>query len=100
MTTNLMNEADRATRRVAIERAIAAYPDVDETEIRDVLHYFKREASALDRATIASNNDIAPQYRRLCDEHYIDRLKPAEIAGTVALAILLICGVAAAILLY
>lgn len=94
MTTGHLQQADPATRRAAIERIIASYPAVGEAEVQDVLHYFKREASALDRGTIASNSDIERQYRQLCDDHYIDRLKPWETAGTVALAMILLGGVA------
>ena len=91
---------DRAVRRAAIERAIAGYPNIGDNELQDVLHYFRREASALERATIASNDAVYFQYRQLCRDHYLERLKPLEIAIATASAIALIGSFVALSLLY
>ena len=92
--------ADRTVRRSAIERAIAHYPNIPENELQDVLHYFRREATALERATIASNDAVYFQYRKLCSDHYLERLKPWEIAIATTSAIALIGALVALSLLY
>lgn len=89
MTTTTLNNSE-AARRVAIERVIALYPDISLEELQDVLRYVRRECSALDRATIASNTDISFQYQQLCKDHYIDRLKPAETAIAIISSLALI----------
>ncbi len=48
------------------------------------MRYISKEASALDRASIASNPDVQEQYRQLCHDHHLDRLRPFEIALVVA----------------
>lgn len=100
MKTKDNGTADRAMRRAAIERAIAGYPDIPENELQDVLHYFRREASALERATIASNDAVFLQYRQLCSDHYLERLKPVEIAIAATSATALIGALLALSLLY
>jgi hypothetical protein len=100
MTTKDLHVTDQAARRTAIERIIASYPDISDDNLQDVLRYFKGEASALDRATIASNSHIARQYRQLCHDHYIDRLSPVETAIAVASATALIAGLVALSLLF
>ncbi|MET0587657.1 MAG: hypothetical protein ABWZ75_03965 [Novosphingobium sp.] len=92
--------ADRTVRRSAIERAIAHYPNIPDNELQDVLHYFRREASALERATIASNDAVYSQYRQLCTDHYLERLRPFEIAIAVTSATALIGAFVALTLLY
>lgn len=100
MTTNTLNTSEQALRRNAIERIIAPYPDISDENLAEVLHYFRSECSALDRATIASNNGVAHQYRKLCEDHYIDRLKPAETAIAITAGIALVIGFAALFLLF
>jgi len=99
MTTDTLNTPQQA-RRLAIERIIAPYPDISDEKLQDVLHYFRRECSALDRATIASNNAVAHQYRQLCEDHHIDRLKPAETAIAIVAGLVLMAGFVALFLLF
>lgn len=100
MTTNDLNNSEQVLRRIAIERIIALYPDISDEELHEVLHYFRRECSALDRATIASNNEVARQYRKFCEDHHIDRLKPAESAIAITAGIALVVGFAVLFLLF
>lgn len=100
MKTKDYETADRVMRRAAIERTIAGYPNIPENELQDILHYFRREASALERATIASNDAVYFQYRQLCSDHYLERLRPFEIALAVASATGLIGALVALSLLY
>lgn len=80
-------------QRLAAEHIIARYPEIDGEELRSVLRYLKKTASAIDRATIGANPALAGQYRQLRHDHYFDRLRPLEIAlvalvGTALLAMI------------
>jgi hypothetical protein len=88
---NTKEITDRVTRRIAIERIITRYPDISENDLRDVLDYFRHEASALDQATIASNDDIYAQYKALCADHHLERLKSSQIA-IIAFAAVVVVG--------
>jgi hypothetical protein len=74
MTTNTVSKADRAKRRAVIEGVIAAYPDITDDETIDVIHYFRSEATAGEKARIAANPRIRRQYRQVCRDHMLDRL--------------------------
>ena len=50
---------DPAARRACIERTLANYPDLDSQAVADVRHWFRKEASALDVALLATNEDLA-----------------------------------------
>jgi hypothetical protein len=100
MKTKDNETAERIMRRTAIERILAHYPDIARDQLDDVLRYFNREASALERATIASNDELHAQYRLLCRDHHFERLKPFEIAIATACAAVLIGGVVVLSLLY
>jgi hypothetical protein len=80
-----MTEGDRVLRRVRIERALADYPNIDPTREAEVLHWFRKEASALDVAMLATNQDIADAYRRFRDDH-IDPLTCGDILRGIAFA--------------
>jgi len=73
----------RAERRAAAERMIRRYPDLTEEELAQLLHYMRKEASAMDCAVIASNEDLRQGYEQLCNDHYLNRLKPLEVALTI-----------------
>lgn len=79
MTSNPHPENDRTAQRAAIERIIAHYPNIDEFERNRVFDYFRKEASASDRAAIADNPDIRAQYLRLSSDHDIDSLGKVDV---------------------
>ncbi|WP_338447242.1 hypothetical protein V5F89_05520 [Pelagerythrobacter marensis] len=81
-------------RRLAIEASVARYPALDEAELKDVLHWFRKEATAYEAAMFASNEALAEPYRRLRDEH-LDRLSPREKAAVWIVGALLLSGIAA-----
>ena len=85
MDTQIEDAANPANGRHEIERLVARY-DLDEKQLHTVLKYLKQEASAMDRALIASNAEIAPRYRLLCYDHYLDRLRPSQIVVITVLA--------------
>lgn len=75
------NEQDGgAESRVHAEKIIASYPNIAGDELKQVLRYLRKEATALDCAAIASNEAILKQYRQLCHDHYLDRPRPAVLA--------------------
>lgn len=90
MTSTLEHETDRAARRAAMVRLIAHYPDIAEDELHTLLHYFRRDASAIDRALIARRTDVRRPYRQLCADHQIGRLGRIESGVTIAFGVLLI----------
>jgi hypothetical protein len=82
--TQTILETEAAERRSAAERAIARYPALEPDEIAALVRYIRKDASALDRASIASNAGLQAQYRQLCRDHHFDRLRPVEVALVVA----------------
>ncbi|HEY0958156.1 MAG TPA: hypothetical protein VGE05_02660 [Novosphingobium sp.] len=72
------NNPHRAARREAIERIIARYPAIAEDELHSVFTFFRHEATHGDRRRIKGNAAIAPQYRRICADHSLDRLRRVE----------------------
>jgi len=93
MATHIQTESDGAELRAAMEREIARYPDLSDEELHRVLHYFRRDASALDRATIASNPEVVAQYRQLCEDHKLDKLGKVETIAVVVFGVLLLAAI-------
>ena len=81
-------------RRMAIEASVARYPDLSDAELAGVLHWFRKEATALDAAMLASNDAIAEPYGRLRADH-LDRLGSGEKAAAWLVGLLVVGGVAA-----
>lgn len=85
MTTSKTDTSERKLRRRAIERIIALYPDIGEEQLHRLFDYFRLEASSADVARIATNPRIRPQYRQLCRDHRIDRLRSVDrLFGVIA----------------
>jgi len=84
---------DEAVRRAQVEAALARYPDLDRDRIDELIHWFRKEASARDVAMIACNEAILESYRRFRADH-IDPLT----AGDVGKVILVLAAVGLAIL--
>jgi hypothetical protein len=82
--TQTILETGVAGQRAAAERAMARYPDLEPDEIAALVRYIRKEASALDRASIASNAALEERYRQFCRDHHFDRLRPFEVALIVA----------------
>ena len=71
-----------AERRLRIERLLARYPALAEAEQDELLHWFEREASALDVALVASGPRAGPGYQRFKAER-IDRLGTKDVIRAV-----------------
>lgn len=84
--TNIKNSrSERSLRRRAIERIIAQYPHIGQEQLHRLFDYFRLEASTADVARIATNPRIRPQYRELCRDHRIDRLRSVDrLFGVIA----------------
>lgn len=88
MTEIPIETSERTQRRRAIERTIALYPQISEEQLHRLFDYFRREAKAGDVARIATNPRIRSQYRQLCRDHSIDRLRSFDrLFGVIAAAL-------------
>ena len=92
------DERRAESRYKAIEHSVAGYPDLSDAELADVLHWFRKEATALDTAMLASNEAIAGPYRRLRADH-LDRLSTTEKAVACLVSALVLGGIAALVVL-
>lgn len=66
---DIQDNAARAARREQMEAALGEYPHLSEERLAALLGWFRKEASALDVATVASNPAIAASYRQFRAEH-------------------------------
>lgn len=89
---NIMTHgATGADRRTRIETALADYPHVDRETLADLIHWFRKEASALDVGTIASNPRLSAPYESFKADH-LDRLKGASLLwSSVIIAVVAMC---------
>ena len=76
-----------------IERLLARYPALTEPELQELHRWFESEASALDVATIASNERIRGGYSLFKTEHIErldgrDMLRAALFLAVVGVALL------------
>lgn len=69
MTTSQISAASDAARRAQVEAALADYPHISEDRLAALIAWFRKEASALDVATVASNAKIAASYRQFRADH-------------------------------
>ena len=83
------SDGARAVRRACIERTLADYPHLDQDAVADVLRWFRKEASALDVALLATNQDIADKYRRFRADH-VDRLGPGDIVRAITFVLVVV----------
>lgn len=83
----LQDTAAGTARRMQIEASLADYPDISEDRLAALVAWFRREASALDVATVASNEAIAESYRRFRADH-IDPVSGKDVMrGLIVLAL-------------
>jgi hypothetical protein len=59
------------------EALLARYPGLTEEELLDLTHWFRKEASAFDVASLASKESVAEPYRLFRAEH-VDRFRVKE----------------------
>lgn len=85
-------------RRLEVEITLSEYPNLSADRIVDLMYWFKREATALEVATIASNPAIQKNYRQFRDTH-LERLSAREVVLATGLGVILIVTVAVIIVL-
>ena len=56
-------------RRARIECLVVRYPDLEPKELAELLHWYRREASAMDVALVASNEDVSEAFGAFCSDH-------------------------------
>ena len=67
MTTD--TGAFSASRRARAKSALAEYPHLEPSRLDDLLHWIKKEASALEIAILSSDPKLADPYRELRKDH-------------------------------
>ena len=86
MNKNKAEAADPSARFDDIEQLLNSYPDISEEQLGELKHWFKKEASAFEVASIASKHPVG--YAKFRAEH-IDKFSALEkILGSVLLLIL------------
>lgn len=88
--------APREMRRDQITSLLAKYPGLDSDELADLLHWFRKEASALDVGLIASDPKLQAPYLGIKKDH-LDRMNGAKLfwvsmlvtGGFIALVVLI-----------
>lgn len=73
-------------RRARAEGILARYPELDRDELAELLHWYRREASAMDVALLASNEAIRERYHAFRRAH-VDRFSLKEkLVGALLVA--------------
>ena len=83
-------------RRAQIEATLANYPSVSPEQLEELLTWFRKEASSLDVALLASNEAIAKPYAQFRADH-IDRWKSKDVLLGIAIAAVVIAIIAAVV---
>ena len=71
-----------STAAAGFDRAaqlLARYPAISTAELGDLKHWYRKDASAYDVASLASRDDIASGYRAFRADH-VDRFGGRELA--------------------
>jgi hypothetical protein len=85
--SQMQNSAVSSARRAHAEAALADYPHISEDRLAALIGWFRREASAFDVASLASNEAIAESYRRFRADH-IDPVTGQDVVrGLLVLAL-------------
>lgn len=74
-TIDAVAEGDR---RAEVQRALVRYPYIEYDELVDLLHWFRKEASALDVGLLVSEPGLAEPYERFKSEH-LNRVRGADL---------------------
>lgn len=91
-------QTDRAPspdeRRVDVATKLARYPNLPDNEVEDLRHWFHKEATALETAMLASDEQLREPYQQFRNDH-LDRLSPRDKAIAWAGGALVLAGIAA-----
>jgi len=87
MTTNEMGAPSGADATARAAALLQRYPELSSEELGALRKWFRKDASALDIGTLASDQNIAASYMRFRKEH-IDKFGPKDLLIlVVALAV-------------
>lgn len=95
MMSNSLAASAADARRAHVEALLSAYPDVTPEERELLVNWFRKDATALDVALVASNPAAERGYRRFRAQH-VDRFtlkdmgRALAFAAAIAVCILLI----------
>ncbi|WP_143004828.1 hypothetical protein [Novosphingobium aromaticivorans] len=93
--SNTLAASAADARRAHVEALLSAYPDVTPEERELLVNWFRKDATALDVALVASNPAAERGYRRFRAQH-VDRFtlkdmgRALAFAAAIAVCILLI----------
>lgn len=68
-----------------VEAVLQRYPNIEQYELADLKHWFNKEASAFEVASLASKDHLKEPYGKFRAEH-LDRLSLRDIALAVLVA--------------
>ena len=68
----------REARREEMAELLARYPGLNSDELAELLHWFRKEASALDAGLIGSDEKLSAAYQSFKKDH-LDRLNGADL---------------------
>jgi hypothetical protein len=68
----------REARREQMAQLLARYPGLNSDELAELLHWFRKEASALDEGLISCDEKVSAAYRSFKKDH-LDRLNGADL---------------------
>lgn len=74
----------REARREQMAQLLARYPGLNSDELAELLHWFRKEASALDEGLISCDEKVSAAYRSFKKDH-LDRLNGADLFWLVML---------------
>lgn len=79
-----------------VRALLARYPDLSSTEVADLKRWFRKEASALDVALLATETELAGQYRQFRRDH-IDRFELRDLVNAAIFAAMIAAPIAATV---
>ena len=93
MNDKMMGSDASHDRFDQVEAILASYPDVTEAEIKLLKHWFRKEASAFEVASMASKDSCQKGYLQFRADH-VDRFTAGD---WIVVAVVIACPVFAAI---
>jgi hypothetical protein len=76
-------------RRTSIETALANYPNIDADSVEQIKTWFRKEASSLDIALLASDERLAEAYRHFRADH-IDRFSAPDLVRGIVFSLVVV----------
>ena len=83
------NADDGVEKRLRAKALLQAYPALSEEEVQQLLHWFRREASALDIGMLAQNESIREGYAQFRADH-VDGFNIRDLGNGLLLTIAIV----------